>query len=340
MSYGSTSDAPFPGQHSSFGWLVIAGLVLLSAVVWMYATPAYIEYFLSGQIIAQDQFEGTVPGRQSGEMAVVFFDVEFGDGILVQTPDNETTLIDGGEGQFPEAEEAPVYDWAYQLYLPFLNRIGLEQFRNFISTVPYGHHMGVQTDLLANQKISVENVYWTGYEAKFSAHRRFRIHAEKKSDFRILETGDTIDFGPGAKSRVLHGETDAKLKSHASRVLYLKYGNRSFLFSSDLPREGEEEMVLNWGRDLEADVLKVGTHGSDDSSEEQYVQFADPQHAVISVPSRERNPLGAPHESVLENLENTEAEIHKTFEDGHIAFYTDGESLRVRTDSFSFLQSN
>jgi len=317
--------------------LVIAGLVCLAAVVWMYATPVYLEYFLAGQTIDEGDPGGTVPGRNPGELAVVFFDVEYGDGILVQTPDNETTLIDGGEGQFPEAEEAPVRDWAYQLYLPFLNRIGLEQFKNFISTSPYGHHMGVQTDLLANQKISVENVYWTGYEANFSAHRRFRIHAEEESSFRVLETGNTVDFGPGAKSQVLHGERNAKLKSLASRVLYLQYGNRSFLFPSDLPREGEKKVVLNWGQDLETDVLKVGTHGSDDSSDEQFVQFADPQHAVISVPPRDRNPLGAPHESVLTNLENVGTEVHKTFEDGHVVFYTDGESLRVRTEAFSFL---
>jgi competence protein ComEC len=319
--------------------MVLAGLVFLAALVWMYATPAYVEYFLADQIIAGKDLGGTVPGRKPGELAVVFFDVKYGDGILVQAPENATTLIDGGEGQFPEAEEAPVYDWAYQLYIPFLNRIELEEFKNFVSTVPYGHHMGVQTDLLANRKISVDNVYWTGYEANFSAHRRFRIHAERKANFRVLKDGDAVDFGPGVRSRVLHARTDSKLKTHASRVLYLKYGNRSFLFASDLPREEEEKLVLNWGKDIESDVLKVGTHGSDDSSGDQFIQYVQPQHAVISVPDKESNPLGAPHEPVIENLENVDAEIYRTFEDGHVAFYTDGESLRVQRDAFSFLGS-
>lgn len=340
----TSGSAGVPGRHPKFGWLIVGLLLAVAAGVWLYATPAYVEYFLAGQNIGTNQpanvpGDGTVPGRKPGELAVVFFDVEYGDGILVQAPENETSLIDGGEGQYPESEEAPVYDWAYQLYVPFLNLIDLQEFKSFVSTVPYSHHMGVQTDLLANEKISVENVYWTGYEAQFSAHRRFRIHAERKTNSQVLEQGNSMDFGPGVESRVIHAVEDAKLKPRASRVLVLQYGDHRFLFPSDLPREDEEEMVLRWGSSLESDVLKVGTHGGDDSTSRTLVKYTRPEHAVISVSEKGSNPLGAPKQSILENLKSVDATVHKTFRHGHVAFYTDGESLRVKRDAFPYAGS-
>lgn len=333
-----------PGQHPQFGWIVVGLLLTLASVVWIYATPRYVEYVLSEQRIGPAQTrnvpgDGTIPGREPGELAVVFFDVRYGDGILVQAPENVTSLIDGGEGQYPEEEQAPVYDWAYQLYVPFLNTIGLHEFKNFVSTVPYSHHMGAQTDLLANRKLSVENAYWTGYRAQFSAHRRYRVHADQKANSRVLGEGDSINFGPGVESQVVYARDAAKLKPRASRVLVLQYGERRFLFTSDLPREDEETMVLRWGSSLEADVLKVGTHGGDDSTGKELVEYVQPEHAVISVAEKGSNPLGAPKKSVLKNLKSVGATVHKTFRHGHVAFYTDGESLRVRRDAFPWVGS-
>lgn len=332
-----------PGPHPRFGWFIVGLLLAVTGIVWIYAMPTYVEYILAGQRIGPGQTsnvsgDGTIPGRKPGELAVVFFDVEYGDGILVQAPENVTSLIDGGEGQYPEAEEAPVYDWAYQLYLPFLNRIGLHDFKNFVSTVPYSHHMGVQTDLLANRKISVGNVYWTGYKAQFSAHWRFRVHAERKNA-SIFGGGDSIDFGPGVESRVVYALEDAKLKPRASRVLLLQFGDRRFLLTSDLPREDEEKMVLEWSSSLESDVLKVGTHGGDDSTSKSLVKYTQPEHAVISVSEKGSNPLGAPKKSVLDNLKSAGTTIHKTFRHGHVAFYTDGESLRVKRNAFPYAGS-
>lgn len=336
---GGEHSPKIPRRHPRTGWLILLILLALATGVWMYATPGYVKYFLAEQSISEKQTEivadGTVPGRKQDELAIVFFDVKFGEGILVQSPDNVTSLIDGGEGQFPESDEAPVYDWAYRLYLPLLNKIGKHDFKNFISTTPASHHMGVQPDLMANKKVTVENVYWTGYEAQFSAHRRFRLHAKNKANVQILETGDKIEFGPGTESKVLHANQDAKVRSRTSRVIYLKYGRKRFLFMSDLPREEEENLVLRWGKSLNSDVIKLGNHGSDDSTSSELLKYVKPEHAVISV--SDKNPLGAPSEAVISNLKREEVSVHKTSEKGHVAMYTDGESIRIEHRVFPFL---
>lgn len=332
-------NTPAPPRHPVFGWIVLGILLILAAGVWTYATPAYVRYFAGERTIFRDNSSsfsrrGAVPGRKPDELAVTFFDVKYGDAIFVQAPHNKISLIDGGEGQYPESSEAPVYDWAYQLYLPFLNEIGRFTFLNIISTTPYSHHMGVLADLLANEKVKVENVYWTGYEAEFSAHRRFRVYARKNANFQVLRNGDSINFGPGVKAKVLYANDRAKMRSRVSRVIYLKYGSRSFLFMSDLPREDEETLVLNWGKSLRTDVLKVGMHGSDGSTGYELLRYSKPDQAVISV--SKNNPLGGPNKRVIKNLKKVGATVHKTLDHGHVTFYTDGESLRTRRKSFSF----
>jgi competence protein ComEC len=340
-----SSDSRIPSRHPRTGWVCLGLLIIIAASVWFYATPTYVRKALSGQTISQNTTgesipsDGSVPGRRPGELAVVFFNVRYGDGILIQAPNNVTSLIDGGEGQYPESPQAPAYNWGYELYVPFFNEIGLTKFKNFVSTVPSSHHMGVQPDLLANRKLSVENVYWSGYQANFAAHRRFRIHARDKTNFQVMSQGDRIDFGPGVEAEVLYGPDDVKVKPRASRVFLLQYGSKRFLFMSDLPRQDEETLSLKWGKSLSADVLKVGKHGSDDSTSYELLRYVNPKHAVISVSSKENNPLGAPQKSVLSSLKQSGATIHNTSKHGHIAVYTDGESLRVEHNAFPFVST-
>jgi competence protein ComEC len=341
----SSSDRRIPSRHPRTGWICLGLLVLIASGVWFYAAPFYVRMALSGQTIAKNPSgttipsDGSVPGRRPGELAVVFFNVRYGDGILIQAPNNVTSLIDGGEGQYPESPQAPAYNWGYELYVPFFNKIGLTQFKNFVSTVPASHHMGVLPDLLANRKLSVKNVFWTGYKANFSAHRRFRIHARDKSDFQVISTGDRIDFGPGVKARVLFGPDDVKVKPRASRVILMKYGNKRFLFMSDLPRGKEKKLSLKWGKAINTDVLKVGKHGSDDATSYELLRYVNPNHAIISVSKKGNNPLGAPKKSVLSNLNQSGSTIHNTSKNGHIAVYTDGESLRVKHNAFPFVST-
>lgn len=330
----------FPSGHPKTGWFVIGTLLFLASVVWFHATPLYVKYFF-GRYQAHELPEGfvrngTVPGREPGEMAMVFFDVGYGDGILVQAPDGTTSLIDGGEGKYPETNPAYARDLAYRLYLPFFRATGRFEFENFISTVPYSHHMGVQADLLSLERIDVENVFWTGYGARFEAHRRFRIHAKREGDLRVLREGASPDLGGGIKSRVIYARSDVKVRERTSRVLLVKYGSTKFLLLSDLPREGEKNLVLDWGRGLQSDLVKLGSHGSNDSNSRKLLDFVRPNYAVISV-SRE-NPLGAPGKTVLRTLEQTGVrKVFRTREHGHIAVYSDGSSLRFETNAFSFL---
>lgn len=342
---------PFESPHSTTGWVVIAGLFLLACGLWVLAGPTYLKKYVqpgpsqtqsdgdSSGIVAEPSGDGTIPGRQSDEMAVTFLHAKYGDGILVQAPNNATSLIDGGEGGNPDNENVPAYDLAYELYFPLFQEVGITRLKHLISTVPLSHHMGVHADIIASDRVRVGNYWRSGYPASFYSFRRAEIEAGKRElSMNDMETGDRIDFGPGIESLVIKGDDDEKLPASSSHVLLLKYGDVRLLLMSDLPADKEGEMVLEWSDALKSDVLKVGTHGSRDSTTMELLQYVNPTHAVISV-SR-RNPLNAPHEEVLSRLKKAGVEagrIYRTDTDGHIGFYTDGNEIRVKPGILSSL---
>jgi len=116
--------------------------------------------------------------------------------------------------------------------------------------------------------------------------------------------------------------------NNRSLVLKITYGNRSFLLTGDLEKEGEA-MLLNSGSDVAADVLKVAHHGSRTSSTDEFLHAVCPSHAVISV--ADPSPYGHPHAEVIERLREKGARIWRTSACGAITISTDGLDLRVET---------
>ena len=56
----------------------------------------------------------------------------------------------------------------------------------------------------------------------------------------------------------------------------------SAVLSGDAEVDSEEEIIAS-GVDIDADVLKLGHHGSSTSTSEAYLDKVDPKDAIISV---------------------------------------------------------
>ncbi|MFP4686786.1 MAG: ComEC/Rec2 family competence protein [bacterium] len=344
--YIEKQTEPAGEPDTVLGWIVIFSLLLVGAFLWFNVIPAYINTFLGGPSGPQGisdldiPGDGTIPGRRDGELAVVFFDVGFGDGILIQAPDNTTSLIDGGEGQNPQHDEVDPHDWAYELYLPFFQTTGIKRLENLINTVPLSHYMGAQPDLVAHPLVGVNRLYLTGYPATHFSYRRLQAEARNKEEVTVetMDENTELDFGPGAKGKVIFGKSNVRAPDDASHVIYFKYGDISFLFMSHLTDEMEKELTLKWGDSLDVDVLKVGRHGARDGTTDEFLSFAAPDYAVIS--SSTRNHLYAPADEVLERLRAagvSRNNLLRTDSQGHIAFYTDGRTIRIQPAPFPFL---
>ena len=79
--------------------------------------------------------------------------------------------------------------------------------------------------------------------------------------------------------------------------------------------------------DLHADVLKVGHHGSKNSTTQEFLDAVAPAVTIIS--SGEDNPYGHPSPELLERLEASGARVLRTDRDGVVHIVTDGDQLEI-----------
>ena len=83
-----------------------------------------------------------------------------------------------------------------------------------------------------------------------------------------------------------------------SLVLRLVFKEICFLFNGDVSKTIEKYLITNYQDGLDCNVLKVGHHGSNTSTSEEFVGFVSPEYGVIS--SGKENKFGHPHQEVLD----------------------------------------
>ncbi len=114
-----------------------------------------------------------------------------------------------------------------------------------------------------------------------------------------------------------------------SLVLLLTYGDVRFLFVGDIESDGEaalRDIVLPEG----PHVLKVSHHGSDTSTSFPFLEWADPELAVLSV---DKDGL---HATTMANLGQYGVPYLTTYANGTICVSTDGNAVWVTTNPLLF----
>lgn len=155
--------------------------------------------------------------------------------------------------------------------------------------------------------------------------------ADKDLKVAKAQPGIKYDLGGGAMLTVL-GPMDEYRDdlNENSVVCRLDFGETSFLFTGDASRQSENDLVKAYGDGLSADVLKLGHHGSDTSSQEKWLNAVDPEVAVCCVGWD--NTYGHPNPEVLERLEKRGVTLYRTDRNGTVVVTSDGEQLAVQTE--------
>ncbi|MCF0145443.1 MAG: ComEC/Rec2 family competence protein [Eubacterium sp.] len=128
-----------------------------------------------------------------------------------------------------------------------------------------------------------------------------------------------VRAGSGVRS------SPAREGNAGSLVLEMKAYGWKTLLTGDLEKEGEEELIPYLGH---ADCLKVGHHGSRNSTSEELLRQTEPHAALISAPKK--STYGHPHAETLERLEEYGAEIYITKDSGAIRMEIRREGVRIR----------
>ena len=244
--------------------------------------------------------------------------------VLIQTPNGQNILIDGG----PDLQKINL---ELSKKLPFWDRtIDL-----VVCTQPQADHVTGLVDAL--QRYKVKQVLEPGVSYNSSIYQEWlRLIEDKGIEYNIARAGQEIDLGSGIEMEVLNPPeglfegTSCDVDNNGV-VLRLTWGKVSFLFTADIREEAEFELI-GQRANLKSTVLKVAHHGSETSTSQQFLAAVDPEVAVISVGAD--NTFGHPSPEVLERLIDRlgEGNVYRTDEDGTIELITDGERLWVKAE--------
>lgn len=253
-----------------------------------------------------------------GEVQII--DVGQGDSILIILPFNRGNyLIDtGGQITFPIdkwAIKRKKFNTADDIIIPLLKSKGIHQLDKLILTHPDADHMGSAKELIDNFKVA-EIIIGGWSEEQYRDMDLITVAKEKKMKMTVLKRGDQWVEG-GASFAVLSPFKQEENKNDSSIVLFTELGGVSWLLTGDMGEEGERELLRTFPQ-LQADILKVGHHGSKTSSSAPFLEQLQPKAALISVGKDNR--YGHPHGDVIGNLEGNGIKVFRTDEDGSIIY--------------------
>ncbi len=272
------------------------------------------------------------PRFTPGKLEVTMLDVGQGDSLLVVSPMGRTLLIDGGGAfaGFPGRREAQGSDPGEEAVSPYLWSRGFKNMDVVALTHAHQDHLGGLNAVLENFRVGR---LWIGREVNSPALAKLENTAREKHIPVEYESRGKSFSMDGVEGEFLWPEISeadprAPAKNNDSLVLRLKYGNQTLLLPGDAEKQVERTMLReSSGSDLRADVLKVGHHGSKNSTTEEFLHAVEPKVAIIS--AGDDNPYGHPSPELLERLTVEGARILRTDRDGAIHILTDGQTLEV-----------
>jgi competence protein ComEC len=252
---------------------------------------------------------GGLPPLRNDQMRSHMINVGQGDSILLEFPCGVALVDTGGESSPDYDSVAPLkaYLDAFFASRPELNSTiellvlshpHIDHTRgaamvsstyNLANLVDNGQH---RTDQGGNPQIDLEN--WFGEHSdtlKYQAVAAHDVHGSGLTSSIIDPigscSGSSID--PGIRAlwgQMDPGETGAANPNNNSVVLRVDFGQFSIVLTGDLQEEGIGALLQKYGPSapvLNADVYKVGHHGSHNATTAELVHALSPQIALISM---------------------------------------------------------
>ena len=301
---------------------VVGGLLLAAAALWGLAgspelSPQLLDRamdYLSQPVSAAASEEEAPPAQ--GELRIQMLDVGQGDSFLLQTA-SRAVLIDSGEEEYGDLVSA------------CLESQGVEKLDLVIVTHPHSDHMGSMAQIVEDWP--VEEFLMPAVSPDLVPTSRVYENLldaleDKGLSITPPQPGAVYDLGSGARLTILGPVEEYDDLNDWSVVCRVDFGSTSALFTGDMEKTAEKDL-LEAGVQLDADLLKVGHHGSSTSTSDAFLRAVSPQAAFISCGLDNR--YGHPNQSTLDALEEAGVEIWRTDVSGQVTAVLDGTSISI-----------
>jgi len=253
----------------------------------------------------------------TGDLKAYFLDVGQGDSSVILFRD-KVILIDAGDTDRGDSVVRTLQD------------LGVRKIDLLVATHPHADHIGGMQAVLAH--FEVGKVLDSGHPTSSSLYEKFLTTIDRKQiPYFVAERGQTIEVDPALRILVLSPpvEWTGDDLNTGSIVLRISYGTVNLLYTGDATAPAEEALIKT-GYPLDAQVIKIGHHGSSGASSAAFLSCVNPQVAVISL--AKDNDYGHPHKETLERLNAAGPTVFRTDTDGTIRVESDGNTLSVTTE--------
>ncbi len=256
--------------------------------------------------------------QYDGLLKIYILDIGQGDAIFIQAPDGNQVLIDGGP-------DSGVIDRLAEIIPPTDRSIDA-----VIVSHPHADHIGGLPAVLDQYDIGVVVEASENYDSSIFRTWHQAVDAEGAQKVEAI-AGTTLNLGQEVTLTVLNPFESAsgvttKSPHDYNVTLMLRYGQTEMLLTGDMEADVEQKLIAN-GINLDADILKVGHHGSKTSTSSAFLKAVTPEIAVISVGAKNR--YGHPHPTTLQRLEDFKIPYYRTDTDGTITITSDGDRFII-----------
>ncbi|MFC1983619.1 lamin tail domain-containing protein [Chloroflexota bacterium] len=246
---------------------------------------------------------------------VYYLDVGQGDSIFIDYGQTEV-LIDGGD-RSPGVVGyiSPYVDGALEV---------------LVATHPHADHIGGLITVL--QQFDIKEVWHNGDSSTSNTYTEFMFAVQTEgAEVNIGKRGDNIVVAD-LSFNVLNPASLSGTTNNNSLVLALSFGGIDFLFTGDAEQEAESSMLISSVVPVpDVNILKVGHHGSNTASSQDFIKATNPEVAIYMAGSG--NSYGHPHQETLIALDNTGAMIYGTDVHGTIIVTTNGQTYDIHLEN-------
>lgn len=216
----------------------------------------------------------TDAAAESPALSLFVINVRKADALLLRCG-SSTYLIDTGT-----EDGAPAL-------LKVLQAEGITHLDGILLTHTDKDHVG-GLEYLLDSDLEVDQVYASGfYKKKEKKHPAVQALKGTGQDVVWLLSGDSLPLDGGRMDVLGPLEKSEDKDDNNSLVILVTGGGGTMLLAGDMEFP-EERSLLNAGLIPHADVLKVGNHGDDDATSEEFLAAVSPSVAVISTNSDDK----------------------------------------------------
>lgn len=246
------------------------------------------------------------------KLIIHYINVGQGDSELIQYK-GKNMLIDSG----PFSSK--------NILMKYLKSAGIRKLDYVIVTHPHEDHIGNMSDIIKEFEIS-EFIAPKISSNSSTYSSMIKNLKSKKLKITVAKPGYNIDLHPDLKCEILApNNTTYDNINNYSVVNKLTYKNTSFLFTGDAENLSENEMIQK-NYNLKANIIKLGHHGSNTASSNEFLKKVNPSVAIISC--AKKNKYNHPSPETVKKLKKMNIKLYRTDIDGNIILFTDGDEIK------------